>query len=68
MRLFERFHTPEEHQIFINDLLKAKRLRKEIAKLQMYRRIGIRTQPEAERYKIDKARLLFHKTAAAEKI
>ena len=64
MRLFERFHTPEEHKIFIADLLKAKRLRKEIAKLQMYRRIGIRTQLEAERYEIDKARRLFHENAA----
>ena len=66
LRLFERFHTPEEHKIFIADILKAKRLRKEIAKLQMYRRIGIRTQLEAERYEIDKARRLFHKNAVAQ--
>jgi hypothetical protein len=66
MRLFERFHTPEEHKIFIADILKAKRLRKEIAKLQMYRRIGIRTQLEAERYEIDKARRLFHKNAVTQ--
>ena len=66
MRLFERFHTPEEHKIFIADILKAKRLRKEIAKLQMYRRMGIRTQLEAERYEIDKARRLFHKNAVTQ--
>lgn len=60
MRLFERFHTPEEHKAFIDKLLKAKRLRKEIAKLQMYRRMGIRTLEEAERYELDKARRQFH--------
>eukprot|EP00536_Pseudo-nitzschia_multiseries_P001190 jgi/Psemu1/250307/estExt_Genewise1Plus.C_140246 len=61
MRLFERFHTPDEHKQFISDILKAKRLRKEIAKLQMYRRIGIRTLAEAEMYELDKDRRQFHK-------
>lgn len=63
MRLFERFHTPDEHKRFITDILKAKRLRKEIAKLQMYRRIGIRTEAEAEMYELDKNRRQFHKSA-----
>lgn len=67
MRLFERFHTPEEHKQFIADLLKAKRLRKEIAKLQMYRRLGIRTLAEAELYELEKARRSFHKTALQQK-
>ena len=67
MRLFERFHTPDEHRVFIQGLLKAKRLRKEIAKLQMYHRMGIRTLLEAERYELDKARRLFHKNALEEK-
>jgi hypothetical protein len=63
MRLFERFHTPEEHKHFIADIMKAKRLRKEIAKLQMYRRIGIRSLAEAEKYELDKSRRQFHKAA-----
>ena len=67
MRLFERLHTPEEHKIFIDDILKAKRLRKEIAKLQMYRRIGIRTLAEAEKYELDKSRREFHKLAQQQK-
>ena len=67
MRLFERLHTPEEHRIFIDDILKAKRLRKEIAKLQMYRRIGIRTLAEAEKYELDKSRREFHKQAQQQK-
>ena len=61
MRLFERFHTPDEHKKFIVDILKAKRLRKEIAKLQMYRRIGIKSLAEAEKYELDKDRRQFHK-------
>lgn len=56
MRLFERHHTVSEHQQFIASLLKAKRLRKRIAKLQMYRRMGIKTLADAERYELDKAR------------
>ncbi|KAG7342131.1 Myb-like DNA-binding protein [Nitzschia inconspicua] len=63
MRMYERFHTPEEHKQFITDILKAKRLRKEIAKLQMYRRIGIRSLAEAEKYELDKNRRQFHKMA-----
>lgn len=50
MRLFERFHTPREHEQFLADILRAKRLRKEIAKLQMFRRMGIKDMLEAERY------------------
>eukprot|EP00532_Pseudo-nitzschia_australis_P007749 CAMPEP_0168170662 /NCGR_PEP_ID=MMETSP0139_2-20121125/4302_1 /TAXON_ID=44445 /ORGANISM="Pseudo-nitzschia australis, Strain 10249 10 AB" /LENGTH=936 /DNA_ID=CAMNT_0008088185 /DNA_START=120 /DNA_END=2931 /DNA_ORIENTATION=- len=61
MRLFERFHAPDEHTQFINDILKAKRLRKEIAKLQMYRRMGIRSLAEVEMYELDKDRRQFHK-------
>jgi hypothetical protein len=66
MRLFERFHTPEEHAKFLADILRAKRLRKEIAKLQMYRRLGIRTLADAERYEIDKQRRLTHRNLQRE--
>ena len=67
MRLFERLHTPEEHRLFIDDILKAKRLRKEIAQLQMYRRIGIETLAEAEKYENDKARRQIHKMSYLQK-
>eukprot|EP00980_Cylindrotheca_fusiformis_P005896 scaffold1242_cov123-Cylindrotheca_fusiformis.AAC.5 len=67
LRLFERFHTPDEHKQFIADILKAKRLRKEIATLQMYRRIGIRSLLEAEKYELDKERRQFHKIAQLQK-
>jgi hypothetical protein len=67
MRLFERLHTPEEHENFISDILKAKRLRKEIAKLQMYRRMGITSLAEAEKFELDKSRREFHKLAYMQK-
>ena len=67
MRLFERLHSPEEHKLFIEDILKAKRLRKEIAQLQMYRRMGIQTLAEAEKYENDKARREIHKMSYLQK-
>ena len=67
MRLFERLHTPEEHEAFLGDILRAKRLRKEIAKLQMYRRMGIKTLVEVEMYELDKNRREFHKMAQLQK-
>lgn len=67
MRLFERLHTPEEHKQFIADILKAKRLRKEIAKLQMYRRMGITSLAEAEKFELDKSRREFHRLAYMQK-
>lgn len=63
MRLFARFHSYEEHESFVNKVLEAKRLRKEIAKLQMYRRIGISSLADAEKYELDKARRQFHRDA-----
>jgi transcriptional adapter 2-alpha len=63
MRLFERFHSIEEHKIFVDNILKAKRLRKEIAKLQTYRRLGITSLAEAQKYELDKSRREYHKMA-----
>jgi transcriptional adapter 2-alpha len=67
MRLFARFHSPEEHERFLQDLLRAKRLRKEIARLQQYRRMGIQTLTEAERYELDRDRREQHKVALEQK-
>jgi len=67
MRLFARFHTPEEHDKFIKDILKAKQLRKDIAKLQMYRRMGIKSLAEAERFELDRNRREAHKSACRQK-
>lgn len=67
MRIFERLHSPEEHKTLMEGILKAKRLRKEIAKLQMYRRMGITTLAEAEKYELDKNRREFHKMSQLQK-
>jgi transcriptional adapter 2-alpha len=63
MRLFERFHSSEAHKTFVDNVLKAKRLRKEIAKLQTYRRLGITSLADAEKYELDKSRREYHKMA-----
>jgi transcriptional adapter 2-alpha len=63
MRLFARFHTREEHEAFVNKIIEAKRLRKEIAKLQMYRRMGITSLADAEKYEMDKVRRELHREA-----
>jgi len=60
MRMFARFHTREEHEAFVQKILEAKRLRKEIAKLQMYRRMGIRSLADAEKFEVDKMRREYH--------
>jgi transcriptional adapter 2-alpha len=54
MRLFVRFHSSRaEHEVHIDDLLKAKRLRTRITMLQAYRACGITTFAEAERFEIE---------------
>lgn len=63
LRLFARFHSAEEHEDFIQNVLKAKRLRKEISKLQMYRRMGFTSLADAERFELDRTRREMHRLA-----
>lgn len=63
LRLFARFHSAEEHEEFIQNVLKAKRLRKEISKLQMYRRMGFTSLADAERFELDRTRREMHRLA-----
>ena len=67
MRLFARFHSPEEHKKLIKNLLKAKRMRKEIARLQMFRRMGFTSMAEAERFELDRNRREMHRIACEER-
>ena len=67
MRLFARFHSPEEHEQLIQNLLKAKRLRKEIARLQMYRRMGFTSMVDAERFELDRNRREVHRVACEQR-
>uniref|UniRef100_K3X7P8 Transcriptional adapter n=1 Tax=Globisporangium ultimum (strain ATCC 200006 / CBS 805.95 / DAOM BR144) TaxID=431595 RepID=K3X7P8_GLOUD len=54
MRPFARFQTPKEHDDFVNGLITAMRLRKQILLLQEYRKNGVRTLAEAELYDQEK--------------
>lgn len=54
MRPFARYQTPKEHDDFINGLIAAMRLRKQILLLQEYRKNGVRTLAEAELYDVEK--------------
>jgi transcriptional adapter 2-alpha len=63
MRIFARYQTREEHDAFVDKIIEAKRLRKEISKLQMYRRLGITSLADAEKYEMDKARRELHRSA-----
>lgn len=54
MRPFARYQTPKEHEDFINGLITAMRLRKQILLLQEYRKNGVRTLAEAELYDVEK--------------
>jgi len=67
MRLFARFQSPEEHEELVQDLLKAKRLRKEIARLQMHRRMGFTSVADAERFELDRNRREVHRLVCEQK-
>ena len=67
MRLFARFHTAEEHKKLLDELLKAKRLRKEIARLQMYQRMGFTSLVDVERFELDRNRSEIHRLAYRQK-
>uniref|UniRef100_A0AAV1UDN3 Transcriptional adapter n=1 Tax=Peronospora matthiolae TaxID=2874970 RepID=A0AAV1UDN3_9STRA len=54
VRPFARFQTPEEHDKFVEGLITAMRLKKQIMLLQEYRKNGVRTLAEAELYDADK--------------
>ncbi|KAJ0402615.1 hypothetical protein P43SY_007971 [Pythium insidiosum] len=54
MRPFARFQSPKEHEEFVNGLITAMRLRKQILLLQEYRKNGVRTLAEAELYDAEK--------------
>lgn len=54
MRPFARYQTPKEHDDFVNGLVSAMRLRKQILLLQEYRKSGVRTLAEAELYDVEK--------------
>jgi transcriptional adapter 2-alpha len=62
MRLFARFHSKQEHDELLQNILKAKTLQKEIAKLQQYRQMGITTLAQKEKHELDQQRQKVHDT------
>ena len=54
LRMFARFHSPEEHEALVDGVLKARRLRQQIGVYQQYRKMGIRTIEQARQYEIDR--------------
>ncbi|KAL4151200.1 hypothetical protein PRNP1_008149 [Phytophthora ramorum] len=54
VRPFARFQTPGEHEKFVEGLIAAMRLKKQILLLQEYRKNGVRTLAEAELYDAEK--------------
>ncbi|ETL31479.1 hypothetical protein F441_16119 [Phytophthora nicotianae CJ01A1] len=54
VRPFARFQTPEDHDNFVEGLITAMRLKKQILLLQEYRKNGVKTLAEAELYDAEK--------------
>ncbi|KAF4324358.1 hypothetical protein BBO99_00001879 [Phytophthora kernoviae] len=54
MRPFARLQAPEEHDQFVEGMIAAMKLKKQILLLQEYRKNGVRTLAEAELYDAEK--------------
>jgi transcriptional adapter 2-alpha len=54
LKIFARFHAPEEHEALVTGLLQARKLRGQIELYQNYRKLGIRSLEEAREYEIDR--------------
>ena len=54
LRVFARFHSPEEHEALVESILKARKLRQQILFFQQCRKMGLRTLDEARQYEIDR--------------
>lgn len=54
LRMVARFQSPEEHEALLDGLIKARRLRHQVALYQHYRRMGVRTVDQARIYEHDR--------------
>eukprot|EP00741_Cyanophora_paradoxa_P015942 tig00000042_g15391.t1 len=54
MKPFARFHAAKEHEALFHGLVEERKLRGEIARLQRYRRLGIRSLAETHAYENDR--------------
>ncbi|KAG5185186.1 hypothetical protein JKP88DRAFT_354264 [Tribonema minus] len=56
LRVFARLQSREEHEAFVEGVLRAKALRRRIEQLQAYRRAGLRTLVECEAFELTHAK------------
>ncbi len=56
MKPFARFLSKKDYDMLMNGLIKEAKLRERIAKLQRYRKMGIRTLEEVERFEKEGAK------------
>lgn len=56
LRVFARFHSPEEHEALVDGILKVRKLRKQIELYKHYRSMGCRTLQEVQQYEADRKR------------
>ena len=54
MKPFSRFHSQEQHEQLVNSLAEELRITNQLATFQEYRRIGITTLLEAEKFEVEK--------------
>jgi transcriptional adapter 2-alpha len=54
LRIFARFQTAEEHEAMVDGLIKARKLRSQIALYQHYRRMGVRTLEQGRAYEVER--------------
>ena len=65
LRIFARFQTAEEHEALVDGLIKARKLRSQIALYQHYRRMGVRTLEQGRAYEVEHHRLPIERKAEA---
>eukprot|EP00963_Diacronema_lutheri_P008386 scaffold748_cov329-Pavlova_lutheri.AAC.17 len=60
-RVFARFHSEEDHRNMMEGLAVEEHLRARIEQLKQYRRLGLRTLPDADAYETEAKRREFEK-------
>ncbi len=54
LRIFSRFQTQEEHELLVEGLLKARRLKQQLELYKLYQKMGLTTLQEVKQYEMDK--------------
>lgn len=54
LKVFARFQTPEEHDKLVQNIVKERELRRRIEELLAYKRLGLKTFEDVEKFLLDK--------------